>query len=229
MIIQSFLPDRRHGGFTLIELLIVIAIILILIAIALPNFLEAQMRARVTKAKGEMRSLHLAMDSYFLDWKIYPAEHERDEGGKNNRRQRGLEWLTSPISYIKHLPEDPFAAFGEDSKVTTYVTYETGGLERGGSDLSLCPWCMVTWMMFSNGPDYQQGINAADATFGNDVRNYAPTNGTKSRGSIYRWGGDPWWIGINVGNAVNPTTIKPVSLVGLRVDGQTYIHRLPPF
>lgn len=43
---------RNRPGFTLIELLIVIAIILILIAIALPNFLEAQIRAKVTKAKG---------------------------------------------------------------------------------------------------------------------------------------------------------------------------------
>ncbi len=39
---------RARTGFTLIELLIVIAIILILIAIALPNFMEAQMRAKVT-------------------------------------------------------------------------------------------------------------------------------------------------------------------------------------
>ncbi|MCA9433681.1 MAG: prepilin-type N-terminal cleavage/methylation domain-containing protein, partial [Candidatus Omnitrophica bacterium] len=50
-------------GFTLIELLIVIAIILILIAIALPKFLEAQVRAKIAKAKGEMRTLGIAMDS----------------------------------------------------------------------------------------------------------------------------------------------------------------------
>lgn len=55
---------RRKKGFTLIELLIVIAIILILIAIALPNFLEAQIRARVTKANGEMRSLATALFDY---------------------------------------------------------------------------------------------------------------------------------------------------------------------
>lgn len=55
---------RRIKGFTLIELLIVIAIILILIAIALPNFLEAQIRARVTKAMGEMRSLSTAVFDY---------------------------------------------------------------------------------------------------------------------------------------------------------------------
>jgi len=44
-------------GFTLIELLIVIAIILILIGIALPNFLSAQTRAKVTKVTGDMRSV----------------------------------------------------------------------------------------------------------------------------------------------------------------------------
>jgi prepilin-type N-terminal cleavage/methylation domain-containing protein len=55
---------KKRKGFTLIELLIVIAIILILIAIALPNFLEAQIRARVTKANGELRSLATAMFDY---------------------------------------------------------------------------------------------------------------------------------------------------------------------
>ncbi|MBW7937580.1 MAG: prepilin-type N-terminal cleavage/methylation domain-containing protein, partial [Candidatus Omnitrophica bacterium] len=44
-MVFSALPKK--AGFTLIELLIVIAIILILISIALPNFLEAQMRAKV--------------------------------------------------------------------------------------------------------------------------------------------------------------------------------------
>ncbi|MCA9429726.1 MAG: prepilin-type N-terminal cleavage/methylation domain-containing protein, partial [Candidatus Omnitrophica bacterium] len=75
-IFSSGESERSPRGFTLIELLIVIAIILILIAIALPNFLEAQQRARVVKCKGEIRSLGIAMESYFLDFKIYPAESE---------------------------------------------------------------------------------------------------------------------------------------------------------
>jgi len=218
----------RAHGFTLIELLIVIAIILILIAIALPNFLEAQMRARVTKAKADMRSLHLAMDSYYLDWKVYPAEHERDT---NSRIQRGLCWLTTPISYIKFLPEDPFAILGADyQKGFTYVTYETGGLEQWTVPANMCPMCMVTWMMFSNGPDYGQSISAESATYdnGRDVANYAPTNGTKSRGSIYPWGGDPWWFGINV-SAANVNFARTAPKPGLRVDGQLYLHRFPPF
>lgn len=58
----------RGKGFTLIELLIVIAIILILISIALPNFMEAQIRARVAQTKGNMRSIQMAMESHLIDW-----------------------------------------------------------------------------------------------------------------------------------------------------------------
>ena len=96
---------RTNKGFTLIELLIVIAIILILIAIALPNFLEAQVRAKITRVKSELRTLDTAMQSYFLDFKIYPSEHERDD---DTRAHNGLAWLTSPIPYLTSLPEDPF-------------------------------------------------------------------------------------------------------------------------
>ena len=58
---------RRRQGFTLIELLIVIAIILILIAIALPNFLEAQVRAKVTASRANMRSIGIAMEEFRID------------------------------------------------------------------------------------------------------------------------------------------------------------------
>src|SRR5210317_1646071 len=88
-------------GFTLIELLIVIAIILILIAIALPNFLEAQIRARVTKAKSELRTVATAMESYFIDFGMYPNDHDNDDDGQN-----GLFQLTSPLTYLTDLPLD---------------------------------------------------------------------------------------------------------------------------
>ncbi len=109
-------------GFTLIELLIVIAIILILIAIALPNFLEARIRAQVTSAKGELRSLQNAVTSYCVDRKIPPADgFERsgfwglplDPRYGNAAIEGDLTiWaqITTPVKYVTNLPRDEFMA-----------------------------------------------------------------------------------------------------------------------
>ncbi len=64
----------RLRGFTLIELLIVVAIIAILAAIAVPNFLEAQVRAKVSRVKSDQRSLATAIESYYTDWNRYPND-----------------------------------------------------------------------------------------------------------------------------------------------------------
>ena len=62
----------KRSAFTLIELLIVVAIIAILAAIAVPNFLEAQVRSKVSRVKTDMRSLATAIEAYRLDHNVYP-------------------------------------------------------------------------------------------------------------------------------------------------------------
>ncbi len=61
-------------AFTLIELLIVVAIIAILAAIAVPNFLEAQIRSKASRVKTELRTLATAVESYYTDWNVPPPE-----------------------------------------------------------------------------------------------------------------------------------------------------------
>jgi len=59
-------------AFTLIELLIVVAIIGILAAIAVPNFINAQERAKVGRARSDVRSIVNALEMYRLDNNNYP-------------------------------------------------------------------------------------------------------------------------------------------------------------
>lgn len=63
---------RKIKGFTLIELLIVVAIIAILAAIAVPNFLEAQVRSKVSRVKADQRSLATGLEAYYVDNNDFP-------------------------------------------------------------------------------------------------------------------------------------------------------------
>jgi prepilin-type N-terminal cleavage/methylation domain-containing protein len=114
---------RKPSAFTLIELLIVVAIISILASIAMPNFLEAQTRAKVARVKADMRTLATAVESYAVDNTKYPYRHAPIFGGwgawappfnekiydpADPYAARGMHVITTPIGYITSLPKDIF-------------------------------------------------------------------------------------------------------------------------
>ena len=104
---------RHTHAFTLIELLIVVAIIAILAAIAVPNFLEAQTRAKVSRAKSDLRTLATGLEAYRIDNNNYPYVTDDDSGewlmpaGMPVNRT-GPGGLTSPIAYLTSALFDPF-------------------------------------------------------------------------------------------------------------------------
>jgi len=98
-------PSPRRRGFTLIELLIVVAIIAILAAIAVPNFLEAQTRAKISRAKADMRSVATALEAYRIDQNAYPPTPFTTPTILTVIPTR----LSTPVAYITTAQlEDPF-------------------------------------------------------------------------------------------------------------------------
>lgn len=157
-------------AFTLIELLIVVAIIAILAVIALPNFLDAQVRSRVARVESDMRSLALGLEAYHLDYNDYPLSANPPSWQPPTQTWR----LTTPVAYLTAVPHDPFvnrpAAMllgGPFGLFGDYIHY----VDQGVLD--------QYWLLFSYGPD-------GDMEF--QQLHYDPTNGTLSDGDIYRNG-----------------------------------------
>lgn len=102
---KAFTRKPLQAAFTLIELLIVVAIIAILAAIAVPNFLEAQTRSKVSRCAADMRTIRTGLETYRVDSNHYP---ETDYGAATSQAGAGLDRLTTPISYMTSIPRSPF-------------------------------------------------------------------------------------------------------------------------
>ncbi len=59
--------NKNRGGFTLVEIMIVVAIIALLAAIAVPNFLRARKRSQATRILEDLRMIDSALDQYAIE------------------------------------------------------------------------------------------------------------------------------------------------------------------
>ena len=170
-------------AFSVIELLLVAGIISILVAIAVPNYLDAQVRAQVTQVRLDLNRVEGALHYYHLDTNRYPPAYGL------NHLENG-PWLSGRPAYDR-FKEGPSIAFP-----TQYLDYGYMDL----SDRKLADnnrWMGKTtaavglqvprntnqaWVLSSVGPERKMTL------VGSRLTPYDPTNGVISPGKVFRVG-----------------------------------------
>lgn len=192
--------NRVEIGFTLIELLVVVAIIGILVAIAIPNFLNAMVRAKVAEAQAEMTLLASTLECYFVDQNCYPPScgvgRYYDPSWYANPVSLRLIPLTTPVAYVVSVPQgDPFPAkdLPDNTSPPTrdYDTYDyMDAANRRGWGSGTCSGGI--WRLASSGPDRMQAWGGTTMEITTNAHqlgvDYDPTNGTTSAGDIVKVG-----------------------------------------
>lgn len=175
----------KSRAFTLIELLVVVAIIAVLAAIALPNFLAAVTRSKVSRAMADHGALATALESYFVDHAQYPEDYAEYRPGADY----GMGRLTTPIAYMTQIPLDAFGGYIESVRGRRIISYTLGTAPNDKP---------VRWMLVSVGPNELDETSPAfdypgfsPAIFENPDSGYRyirydPSNGTVSAGDIIR-------------------------------------------
>jgi len=194
---------KNKNAFTLIELLIVVAIIAVLAAIAVPNFLEARTRSKVSRVQADMRTAGIALEAYCVDAGVYPPCYVG---------RQALDWslrllpLTTPVTYITnyHVLKDVFNfdEFDQDNllynpeKIFPYLNRKPFA-NFDVPEFSDGSWLVLwdedpeslyfrrQWALFSYGPDSDFDVHRNARTLANV---YDASNGTVSSGDLYRAG-----------------------------------------
>ena len=149
----------KRQGFTLIELLIVIAIIGIVAAIAIPNLLTALQKGKQKATMGDMKSLGNAVESYMTDLYMAPTD---------SANAAELELILSPF-YIKVMPKQdgwggPYnyisQGTGDNQDLYSLWSYGRGSAVNGGTvdvDIANSPYVVSSMTGFQNDIIFSNG------------------------------------------------------------------------
>ncbi len=165
----------RRRGVTYIELLVVAIIITVLMAIAVPNFLEASTRARVSQERADLVTIASAIESYRIDHRAYPLNREARKSDPGE-----LTCITTPVAYMVSLPE--FRAPYTDGMQKTRATYINLSQFHTEDEPFSVPirGGMALYALAVPGPDAVLDLDATKTPV--NVLYYDPTNGTISPG-----------------------------------------------
>jgi len=136
---------NKQQGFTLIEVMVVVVILGILAAVVVPRIMDNPDKARITKAKQDIRALESALNLYRLDNYKYPTTDQGLEALVNAPSDSEASGNYKQGGYIRKLPKDPW---GQD-----YLYLSPG--EHGEIDI------------YSLGADAAPGGTSVSADIGN--------------------------------------------------------------
>ena len=136
------LKSKRNSGFTLIELLIVVAIIGIIAAIAIPNLLNAIDRGKQKRSMADMRSIGTAVESYSVDVNFYPIQTSMATISSIGASTMGIEPIYIKLSPTKdgwgglYYYGGDAAGAGTDYTIATYAKDKKASSSSKGATAS---------------------------------------------------------------------------------------------
>lgn len=144
----------KRKSFTLIELLIVVAIIGILSAVAVPQLINARTKAKLAGVYGAMKTIQTAIAAYRLDHTHPPIDMGPDA-------QDGITYLalTTPVPYVTSIDvfRDPFKTHAEEDMGIYYAYGSAYHISRFDDieRINLFQQNNVSYFLFGWGPDRQ--------------------------------------------------------------------------
>jgi len=131
---------RNHKGFTLVELMIVVAIIGILAAIAIPNFLNFRLKAKTSEAKSNLGAIRSTQVAYYAEWNSYVGNQALTPVASRGGNANKVAWITTTrFSILGFAPEGnvyfSYSLNGGDYPVTSdgFDANAVGDLDADGN------------------------------------------------------------------------------------------------